>query len=229
MENNILEFEHVTGKRGNFRLQDISFSLPAGYIMALIGNNGAGKTTLIKYIMEEKNLYHGTIRILGQNIKENQTYLRNIIGFVSDESPFLLDRTADQNAQILGIFYENFDMDLFHESLKKMDLSPKKVCGKMSRGEYMKFQVAFAIAHHSRLYLLDEVTAGMDPVFRIDFFKILQDVIKDEQASVLMVSHIESEVERKTDYVGIIENGKMVRFGESMDVIPGLREEREAK
>lgn len=229
MENIILEFEHVTGKKGKFRLQDIHFSLPAGYIMALIGNNGAGKTTLINYIMNEYQSYSGTIRILGQDIKENHSYLRNHIGFVSDENPFLMDRTADQNAQILGIFYEDFDMNLFHESLKKMDLSPKKVCGKMSRGEYMKFQVAFAIAHHSRIYLLDEVTAGMDPVFRIDFFKILQDVIKDEQASVLMISHIESEVERKTDYVGIIENGKMVRFGESMDIIPGLREEREAK
>ena len=111
--------------------------------------------------------------------------------------------------------------------MKKMDLSIKKVYGKMSRGECMKFQVAFAMAHHSEIYLLDEVTAGMDPVFRIDFFKILQDIVKDEQASVLMISHIESEVERKTDYVGIIENGKMVRFGESMDVIPELRQSRE--
>ncbi|MBQ8823521.1 MAG: ABC transporter ATP-binding protein [Lachnospiraceae bacterium] len=227
MENNILEFEHVTGKKGKFRLKDIHFALPAGYIMALIGNNGAGKTTLINYIMQERKIYDGVIRIQGQDIRENHAYIKNIIGLVSDENPFLLDRTADQNAQILGIFYEDFDMDLFHESLKKMDLSPKKVCGKMSRGEYMKFQVAFAIAHHSKIYLLDEVTAGMDPVFRIDFFKILQDIIKDEQASVLMISHIESEVERKTDYVGILENGKMIRFGESMDVIPQLRESGE--
>lgn len=227
MENIILEFEHVTGNYGQFRLEDIHFALPAGYIMALVGNNGAGKTTLIKYIMEEKNKYEGTIHIGGKDIRENHAYIKNKIGFISEENSFLLERTAEQNAQILGILYEDFDIDLFRESMKNMELSPKKVYGKMSRGECMKFQVAFAIAHHSIIYLLDEVTAGMDPVFRIDFFKILQDIIKDEQASVLMISHIESEVERKTDYVGIIENGKMVRFGESMDIIPSLRESRE--
>ena len=173
MENIILEFEHVTGNYGQFRLEDIHFALPGGYIMALVGNNGAGKTTLIKYIMEEKNKYDGTIRINGTDIRENHAYIKNKIGFVSDENPFLLEHTAEQNAQILGIFYEDFDMELFKESMKKTDLSIKKVYGKMSRGECMKFQVAFAMAHHSVIYLLDEVTAGMDPVFRIDFFKIL--------------------------------------------------------
>ena len=226
MENIILEFEHVTGSQGKFRLEDIHFSLPTGYIMALVGNNGAGKTTLINYIMEDKTKYTGTIRIGGKDIRENHAYIKNKIGFVSEENPFLMDRTAEQNAQILGIFYEDFDMDLFKSAMKNMGLSHKKVYGKMSRGETMKFQIAFAMAHHSEIYLLDEVTAGMDPIFRIDFFKILQDLIKDEKASVLMISHIESEVERKTDYVGIITEGKMVRFGPSMDIIPEQRESR---
>jgi len=79
------------------------------------------------------------------------------------------------------------------------------------------------MAHKPEIYLLDEVTAGMDPVFRMDFFKILQDVIRDEKASVIMTSHIESEMERKTDYVGIMEEGQLINFGESIDVVPNQR------
>ena len=89
----------------------------------------------------------------------------------------------------------------------------------MSRGELMKFQMAFAMAHKPALYLLDEVTAGMDPVFRIDFFKMLQEVIQTEEASVLMTSHIQTEIGQKTDYVGIMEVGRLVEFGESLDLV----------
>lgn len=83
----------------------------------------------------------------------------------------------------------------------------------------MKFQMAFAMGHKPVIYLLDEVTAGMDPVFRIDFFKILHKVIEDESASILMTSHIESEMEQKMDYLGVLEKGKLIKFGESMDVL----------
>lgn len=223
MEQAMLEFEQVTGTSKKFNLENISFSLPAGYIMGLMGSNGAGKTTLMSYIMQDKQVYSGTIRVNGVDIRENHAYMKNKIGFVSDENPFLKDRTGEQNADILSIFYEDFDKDLFYEAMKMMNLSPKKTYGKMSRGECLKFQMAFAMAHHSELYLLDEVTAGMDPVFRIDFFKILQEIIKDEKASVLMTSHIESEMERKADYVGILEKGKLLQFGESIEVIPQQR------
>ena len=220
MEQILLEFEQVTGTSKKFRLENINFSLPAGYIMGLAGNNGAGKTTLIDYIMNEKKCYTGTIRIDGIDIRKNHTNIKNKIGLVSEVNPFLLERTARQNAEILGIFFEDFEMELFCHAMEKMRLSEKKTYGKMSRGEQMKFQMAFAMAHQPAIYLLDEVTAGMDPVFRMDFFKILHDIIECEQVSVLMTSHIESEMEQKMDFVGILENGKMIQFGESMDVIP---------
>lgn len=219
----IIEFENVTGNKGKFRLQNINFSLPAGFIMGLMGKNGAGKTTLIRYIMEDKQLYSGTIRINGVDIRDDHAYMKNKIGFVSEENIFITERTAEQNVELLSGFYETFDGDIFASAMKKMELSPKKTYGKMSRGEVLKFQMAFAMAHKPEIYLLDEVTAGMDPVFRMDFFKILQDVIKDEKASVIMTSHIESEMERKTDYVGILENGQLIDFGESIDIIPNQR------
>lgn len=216
----LLEFEHVTGTSKKFRLEDVSFSLPAGYIMGLAGKNGAGKTTLIDYIMNPKKNYTGTIRLSGEDIHQNRAYRNNKIGFVSEENEFLRERSASQNAEILSVFYEDWDMDLFRSAMQKMNLSTTKVVGKMSRGEQMKFQMAFAMAHKPVLYLLDEVTAGMDPVFRIDFFKILQEVIETEEASVLMTSHIRDEITKKMDFAGVLEKGKLISFGESIELFP---------
>lgn len=227
MEETMLEFRQVTGVSEKFRLENINFSLPKGYIMGLMGSNGAGKTTLMQYILQEKPLYTGTILINGVDIRDNHTAIKNKIGYVSEDNPFLMLRTGEQNMDILSVFYEDFDKKIFYQAMKSMNLSAKKTYGKMSRGERLKFQMAFAMAHHSELYLLDEVTVGMDPVFRIDFFKMLQEVISEEKASVLMTSHIESEMERKTDYVGILEKGKLIQFGESIDVIPQQRGEIE--
>ena len=215
----LLEFEHVTGVSDKFRLQDVSFALPAGYIMGLAGKNGAGKTTLLDYIMNPKLQYTGIIRINGVDIRENHVLIKNKIGFLSDENKFLNKRTAMQNAEILGTLYEEWDMGIFKEAMEKMDLPTSRTVGQMSRGENMRFQMAFAMAHKPVLYLLDEVTAGMDPVFRIDFFKMLQEVIKTEEASILMTSHIQSEIGQKMDYVGILEAGCLKEFGESLDLI----------
>lgn len=215
----ILEFNNVTGTSKKYALQDISFSLEAGFIMGLAGKNGAGKTTLLDYIMNPKQQYTGEIKIDGVNIRDNHRYMMNKIGFISDNNPFLLDRTAEQNAQLLGSLYEEWDKGVFYNAMKKMELSVKKTVGKMSRGEMFKFQTAFAMAHKPAIYLIDEVTAGMDPVFRIDYFKMLQEIISDETASILMTSHIQDEIQRKMDFVGIMENGKLVKFGDTLSVI----------
>lgn len=219
MERTILKFENITGTSRKFHLQNINFTLPAGYIMGLMGNNGAGKTTLLRYIMDPKQLYTGNIYIDNINIRENHDYMKNKIGYISEDNIFFKERTAKQNVELLHSFYENFDMNLFHEVMHQMNVSENITYNRMSRGECLKFQMAFAMAHHPLIYLLDEVTVGMDPVFRIDFFKILQNVILEENASVLLTSHIASEIERKTDYVGILDKGKLTLFGESIDII----------
>lgn len=212
MERMILEMEHVTGTGGRFRLQDISFALPAGYMMGLVGGNGAGKTTCLRYVMQEHKRCTGVIRIDGE---EHKMRYRDKVGFVSEDQHFFEERTGWQNVNLLSGFYDHFDRKLFERAMERMEASADKTYGRMSRGERMKFQMAFAMAHRPLLYLLDEVTAGMDPVFRIDFFKLLHEVIESGECAVLMTSHIESEMKKQMDYIGILENGRMTYFGEN--------------
>lgn len=229
MEKSILTFDHVTGirGRGKFVLHDISFDLKAGYIYGLVGENGAGKTTLMQYILRDTIRYEGHILIEETDILANHAQILNRIGYVSEDRQFFENCSAAQNAEILGSLYENFHKKTFLDIMDSMDLPTGKVYKAMSRGERLKFQLAFVIAHEPCLYLLDEVTSGMDPVFRIDFFHMLQQIIMDERACVLMTSHISSEIETKTDFTGVMENGCLVAFGESLDIIPGLKKRRE--
>lgn len=215
----ILEFKNVTGKTKHFNLQDVSFALEPGFIMGLAGKNGAGKSTLIDYIMNPKQQYTGEILIEGKNIRDNHHDMMNRIGFISDNNTgFLMDLSAKQNVELFGPLYKEWDDASFYKAMQKMGLAPGKIVGKLSRGEMFKFQTAFAMGHKPALYLIDEATAGMDPVFRIDYFKILQEIIAEENASILMTSHIQDEIQRKMDFVGVMDGGRLVQFGETMDV-----------
>lgn len=225
----VLTFEQVTGKkrrftRNQFVLQDITFSMEAGYIYGLMGENGAGKTTLMNYILNETILYEGHIYIEGMDIRKERVQAFNKIGFVSEENHFFTHCTCRENAKLFGIFYENYDRKIFFQVMEAMNLSAGKVYGELSRGERLKFQLAFAIAHRPSLYILDEVTAGMDPVFRTSFFHILQQLIATEQVCILMSTHLTFEVETKTDYVGVMEKGQLVLFGESLDMIAKMNQ-----
>lgn len=203
------------GKKA-FRLQGINFALPAGYIMGIVGKNGAGKTTFFDYICGEKRKYKGEFLLEGREIYEDHLWTLDRVGFVSEKNEFMGLRTAAQNVQMLGRFYSDFDRELFENMMERFCVSKNKTVGKMSRGELMKFQVAFAAAHKPKLFLLDEATAGMDPVFRQDFYGILRDLIRNESCSVILSTHIEEEIEKQLDYVGVLEEGRFISFGENL-------------
>lgn len=220
MEKTVLEFSHVTEKKRlfhKFHLEDISFALKEGYIYALMGKNGAGKSTLLNRIIKEQKDYSGTISFLGKDLKKEHAFAMQRIGFVSEDRGFLEKRTCMQNADILGRLYDDFDITLFRKILKEAGGKPEGTYGKLSRGEKMKFQLAFAAAYHPQLYLFDEADAGMDAVFREEFWKLLQHLVAESCASVLLTSHITSEVMLHADYIGIIEEGRLVHFAESGD------------
>lgn len=209
-----LEFVKVSGTGKGFRLKDISFKAENGFITGLVGENGAGKTTLFHLIMDEAAKYEGTILVDGKPLRENHKELLQHIGFVSEEQPFFMEKSALENEKLYAQVYRIFDEERFAAAMKQMGVSTGKVIGKMSRGEFLKFQVAFAIAHDTKLFLLDEVTAGMDPIFRKEFFKMLHDIIAGEDTAILMSTHIEEEIAQHMDYVGRLQEGKMVAFGE---------------
>ena len=216
----VLSFEHVTG-RGKFYLKDINMELRAGYLYGLMGENGAGKTTLMKYVLDEHCRYEGKVYLDGENIRADHAKVMNKLGYVSEDNCFFEERTGEQNAAILGILYDDFSMERFREAMKKMGMTEAKTYKRMSRGERLKFQLAFAIAHSPCLYLLDEVTVGMDPVFRIEFFNMLRHLIQDETCAVLMTSHIRTEIERETDYAAVMKEGCLGAFKESLSLYDG--------
>lgn len=218
MDNIALEFKDVTGKGFGFKLKNVSMTLENGYIYAVTGKNGAGKTTLFNYILTEKQRYTGSIRLSGYELARNHARAMEITGLVSEDNTFFENRTGRQNAEILGLVYDNFDKELFDKCMKKMNVSSQTTLWRMSRGERMKFQLAFAIAHHSRLYLLDEATAGMDAVFKIELFDMLRELIAGEDCCVLMTTHDMSEIAKNTDYAAIMDNGTLGEFVESIEV-----------
>lgn len=218
MDNIALELKDVTGKGFGFKLKNVTMTLENGYIYAVTGKNGAGKTTLFNYILTEKKRYTGSIKLFGYELAGNHAKTMEITGLVSEDNTFFENRTGRQNAEILGLVYDNFDMELFDKCMKKMNVSGQTTLWRMSRGERMKFQLAFAIAHHSRLYLLDEATAGMDAVFKIELFDMLRQLIAGEDCCVLMTTHDMSEIAKNTDYAAIMDNGTLGEFVESIEV-----------
>ena len=212
----LLELEQVSGTAKKvFCLKEVSLRLPAGYIGGIVGENGAGKTTLFEYVMNPKKLYSGNILLDGKEIHEDYIAMRQKIGFVSDSNRFFMEKSGRENAKLAACVFDGWDFNLFEKTMKEMKVSATRPLSKLSRGEYMKFQTAYAMAHHPVLYLMDEVTAGMDPVFRMEFFLLLQSLIEKEDASVLMISHIQEEVERKMDYIGTMVEGRLVEWKEN--------------
>lgn len=208
----ILEFKKVSGKSKKFHLDQVSFALESGYMMGLAGKNGAGKTTLIHYILNPKYEFKGTILVDGKDVKAYREEVLDQIGFISEENTFFKQANIRDNGKLLGEFYSKWDEEKYEQYIGQMKLSMGDRLSALSRGEYMKFQLAFAMAHQPKLYLIDEATAGMDPIFRKEFFRYLRRAIINEEASVLLITHIEEDLEEKMDYIGIMEQGKLISY-----------------
>ena len=213
----LLECKNVCTSVKGFSLKNIDFSLPEGYLMGITGKNGSGKTTLLHTLLSCGKGYEGEILLAGKDLRIQKERGLNSIGYISDEQKFFEGLSAGKNGELLGVFYENWDKELFEEMLKKMNLPVSKKVGNMSRGEKVKFQMAFAMAHHSKLYLIDEATAGMDPIFRKEFYRILKNAL-DGEAAAILVTHIQSELDRNMDYIAVMENGKMISFYENTNL-----------
>lgn len=215
MNNNVyLKLENVKKSLANFELDNVSFSLPKGYIMGLIGSNGAGKTTTIKLILNMLDIENGNIEVLGKDYKENEKEIKQNIGVVFDSNFFVDTWTIKETEQALSVFYHEWNNEKFRLILKRFGLPLSKKINELSRGMQMKLMLACAFSHNAKLLILDEPTSGLDPATRNEFLEILQEFIQDGEKSVLFSTHITTDLERITDYITYLENGRVIYTGD---------------
>ena len=205
-----LELHHVRKNFEHFTLQDISLELPRGYILGLIGENGAGKSTIIKLLL---NLLHsdgGQIEVLGIPAETFSAQRNEQIGVVMDERGLPEMLNLRQVNRIMEDLYSSWDSDTFYSLTARFGLPEKSKIKTYSRGMKMKLSIACALAHDSRLLILDEATSGLDPVIRDDILDMLLDFVQEEDHSILVSSHITSDLEKIADYIVFIHAGKVV-------------------
>ncbi len=206
---NILEIKNLCKEYNGFQLKNINMELPKGMIMGFIGENGAGKTTTIKSILNIINS-EGSIKIFGKDIKLNEKEIKEEIGVVLDDSFLSEYLTAKQVNSIMKSMYKNWDKQLYFKYLEHFKLPKNKLVKDFSSGMKMKLKVATALSHHPKLLILDEPTSGLDPVARNEILDIFQDFIQNEENSILVSSHITSDLEHIADYITFINDGEII-------------------
>jgi len=214
----ILEVKDLQKRYENsdFQLNNVSFAIPSGTIMGFVGENGAGKTTTIGCILNTLIKDGGTVKIFGKEMTDNSTDIRDDIGVVYDSCAFPVHLTAAKISSAMRYIYSNWDEELFNDYLRKFKLPEKKKIATFSRGMTMKLGVAVALSHHPKLLVLDEATSGLDPIVRDDILDVFLDFVGDENNSILLSSHITSDLEKVADYITFIHDGSVV-FSENKD------------
>lgn len=219
MSETILTLNGVCKKYPTFKLQDVSFSLPRGYIMGFVGQNGAGKTTTIRCIMGSALLDAGSVTAFGMDSAKDGVAVRERIGVVYDNLLFASHlRLLDIEKQLRG-FYPKWDSKQFHANAERFKLPARTKVGKYSKGMQMKLMLAAALSHHAELLVLDEPTSGLDPVARDELLDILSEYIADGEGSVLFSTHITGDVARIADYVTVLDHGKVWYTGSKDDLM----------
>ena len=210
---NALEVSHLTKDYGSFKLDDVSFTVPGGTIMGLIGENGAGKSTTIKCILNLIRRDGGEIQVLGLDNLRDEQAVKAQVGVVLDETTFHDGLTAPQVGKILSKLYPGWDAVLYRRYLDKFGLAGKKPVKTFSKGMKMKLSLAAAFAARPKLLILDEATSGLDPVVRDEILDEFLDFIQDEEHAILLSSHITSDLEKVADYVTYLHRGKVAVSG----------------
>ncbi|MDO4274764.1 MAG: ABC transporter ATP-binding protein [Eubacteriales bacterium] len=213
---NALTVDRLTKKYKDFALKDISFQVPRGSIVGLIGENGAGKSTTIKSILGLIKKDGGEITVLGQKEEEVSAETREQIGVVFDGTNFSEELTPVRLNKVLKDIYQSWDENLYFSLLKQLSLPENKKISAFSRGMKMKLSIAAAFSHHPRLLILDEATSGLDPVMRDDILDMFLDFVQEEENSILVSSHITSDLEKIADYIVFIHKGEII-FSQAKD------------
>ena len=214
---NALEVKNLTKSFGTFTLRDVSFTLPMGSALGLVGENGAGKSTTISLLLNLLPRDGGEVSVLGCDCTDGGfTRLKEYVGVVFDEACFPESITAAQVDKIEKNIYKNWDSDAYFAHLDCYELPRDRAFKQFSRGMKMKLSLAVALSHHAKLLLLDEATGGLDPIARDELLDELKEFIADGQHAILLSSHIVSDIEKLCDSVAFLHRGTL-KFCESRE------------
>ena len=214
-DKNAIEIIGLTKHYAGFSMDELNLALPQGAILGLVGANGAGKTTLIRLIMNAARREAGSIQVLGaDNQSASFAEIKQDIGIVLDESHFPEVLTARQLAHTLRSAYRNWNDEQFNDYLYRFGLPDNQPFKTFSRGMKMKLALAAALSHDAKLLILDEATSGLDPVAREEILDILFEFTRREDRSILLSSHIVSDLEKICDYIAFMSRGKLLLTGE---------------
>lgn len=207
---NALEIKNLTKSYPGFVLDNLNLTLPKGCIMGLIGKNGAGKTTTIKLILDMIHKDSGNITILGRDNEDNLKLTKEDIGVVMDEVGIPECLTIKQIGKVMKHTFQHWDNTEYTRLVEKFSLPDNKQFKEFSRGMKMKLGIAIALSHNSKLLILDEATSGLDPVIRDEVLEIFNNFTRNENHSILISSHIVSDLEKLCDYIAFLHNGKLL-------------------
>ena len=218
---NILELQQIckTFPKSDFILDKLSFSLPYGAILGFVGENGAGKTTTIGCILNTVRKDSGMVKLFGKEMRDIDTDIREKIGVVYDGDNFPGFWTAKQLSQVMERIYTQWDNALFQKYLEDFHLPVKQKIKNYSRGMTMKLAIAVALSHHPQLLILDEATSGLDPIMRDEMLDVFLEFVQEESHSILLSSHITSDLEKVADYITFIHNGKLIMTASKNDLV----------
>lgn len=207
---NAIEIKNLSKTYQDFRLQELNLSIPAGTVMGLIGANGAGKSTLINSLLGLQKSDYESIHILGMDLKTQEKEIKEEIGVIFDITHYNLEFTPVFIGKVLSKIYKNWDMATYKNYLEKFHLPVNKKLKKYSKGMKMKLEFAIALSHSPKLLILDEATSGLDPIFRDEVLDIIREYTEDENHTVLLSSHITSDLDKIADYIAFIHEGRLL-------------------
>lgn len=206
---NALEIRGLCKRYDQFALEDVSFTLPRGCVMGLVGENGAGKTTTIKAVLNLIRRDAGEIRVLGMDNVADERTVKEHIGVVLEDGCFLNTMNARQVDTLMGKAYQNWDSEQFFSFLSRLGIDRDKKIKDYSKGMRMKINIAAAMSHGAELLIMDEPTSGLDPVVRDEVLDLFYDFMQDEGHAILLSSHITSDLDKIADYITFIHAGRV--------------------
>ena len=218
MMETVLEINGLYKSYDDFCLQDVNLTLEKGTLTGFIGPNGNGKTTTIKCILDMVQPDKGKITILGMDSVSNNLEIKSKLGIVLDDGHFYEDLSMEKMKNLIAPMYPTWDDKAFYSYMEKFELPENKKIKDLSRGMRMKYALAIALSHDADIFILDEPTSGLDPLVRSELMEILKDIVSEDNKTVLMSTHITSDLDKMADYLYFILEGKIILHGKKDEI-----------